>query len=302
MIKLRVAALQAPNQKYPGPFTKEKNVQWTADQIVKLANYHPDVICLAEVFAQTGFEGSLVDHAEPVPGPTVETMSKLAKDHGLAIVCPLIEKRGEVFYNTAVVIDQTGEIAGQYDKIHPTEGELESGILPGTVDPTIIELCGVKTAYQICFDANWPVDWMNQKLAGAQLIFFCSAFSAGSLLPSYAAVLRIPIVAATICRDCRIYDRLGQLIGHQTVYHDFALADVIIDQPVFHLDGQQEQLEAIRKCETDVNVVTFDGNGTWSVVGTNDPKYLQGVKDRYKLLDVDEYLARAEKAQDQARK
>ena len=302
MIKLRIAALQGPCQKYRGEPTKAKNVEWTVDQIRSLSRYGLDIICLPEVFSLVGLEHPTAEQVEPVPGPTTETMMKLAKEFGAAIVCPVIENRRGEYYNTAVVIDEKGTIVGQYDKIHPTEPEMEKGVVPGKVQPTVIDLCGVKTAYQICFDANWTQDWLNLKSAGAQLVFFCSWFSAGTILNGLAIVLRLPIVAATVAPHCRILDRVGQLLAHQGPDFDFARADVLINQPVFHLDFFGDTVDAIRRDERNVGVFNFNGNGIWSLVGTGDPQVLQSIIDKYDLIDVDDYLLRAERKQDEGRR
>ena len=302
MIKLRIAALQGPYRKYTGEPSREKNVEWTMDRIRSLGRYRLDVIALPEVFSLVGLEHPTANQVEPVPGPTTETMMKLAKEYGTAIVCPVIETRGGVYYNTAVVIDEKGTIVGQYDKIHPTEPEMEKGVAAGKSAPTVIELCGVKTGYQICFDANWTQDWLNLKTAGAELIFFCSWFSAGTILDGLAIVLRLPIVAATVVPHCRILDRVGQLLAHQGPDFDFARADVLINQPVFHLDFLCDAVDAIRRDERAVNVFTYNGNGLWTLVGTDDVRVLQSVIDKYDVIDVDEYLRRAERKQDEARR
>lgn len=301
MVKIRIVTLQGPDKKYDGPVSYEKNVEWTVARIRTLGDYRPDVICLTEVFTWVGLELPTPDRAEPVPGPTTETMMTLAREVGSAIICPLIEQREGDSYNTAVVIDSSGRIVGRYDKIRPTETELERGIVPGRDEPTVIDLCGVKTGYQICFDANWTGQWLDLKRAGAQVIFFCSAFSAGTLLNGLATVLRVPVAAATITHHCRILDRVGRLLAHQTPYHDHAMADVVIDQPLCHLDFQWDKMEAIRREDKDVSIFTFDGNGTFELVGSRDPSVLQSVIEKHGLLDVDDYLRRAERAQDRAR-
>jgi beta-ureidopropionase len=299
MRKIRIAALQGPDGKVPGPVTVEKNVARTVEKIRELARLRVDIVCLAEVFSTVGLPLNPAGDAEPVPGPLTRRMAGLARELDLAIICPLVERRSGKFYNTAVMINRSGKMVGKYDKIHPIVEEIEGGIVPGKLSPTVVNLDGIKVAGQICFDANWPEDWMNQKKAGAQIIFFCSAFSAGTLLQSYATVLNVPVVAATWCRHCRIYDRTGRQIAHQTPYFDYAMADVLVGQPLFHLDRQWDKLEKIRKNHLELSTEVFDGEGRWTITG--EPKAVQKVIDKYDLLDIDDYLMRAQKKQDTAR-
>jgi predicted amidohydrolase len=300
MRKVRIAALQGPMDKIPGPVTIEKNVAWTEERIRKLASFRVEIVCLAEIFNTVGTGLKAGEDAEGVPGPLTRRMAGLARELKMAIICPLHERRGGKIYNTSVVIDKSGRIVGKYDKIHPVVEEIEEGIVPGKLAPTVISLEGIKIAGQICFDANWPEDWLNQKKAGAQVIFFSSAFSAGTLLQSLATILNVPVVASTWCPHCRIYDRTGKQIAHQTPYFDYAMADVLVDQPLFHLDRQWDKLEKIRKNHPELSTEVFDGEGRWTITG--DPKAVQKVIKKYDLLDIDDFLAGAQKKQDAARK
>ena len=68
-----------------------------------------DIACLPEELAGT--------KAAPVPGPTTQAVGRLAKQYGMYVVCPIREQAGKEQYNTAVLIDRQGEIAGRYRKI-----------------------------------------------------------------------------------------------------------------------------------------------------------------------------------------
>ncbi|NLE30070.1 MAG: carbon-nitrogen hydrolase family protein [Phycisphaerae bacterium] len=302
MRQWRIAALQSTWEKHVEPACVEKNLEWTVQKIRELKQYSVEVVCLAEIFATCNLAEQPARSAQDREGNIVQTMLATAKELQMAILCPLYEKRDHRIYNTVIVIDKTGQIVESYDKIHPTEDEMDRGIVPGKTEPTVIELEGVKIGCQICFDANWPGDWLALKHAGARMIFFCSAFSAGTLLQGYATILGLPIIAATSCRDCRIYDRTGAMIAHQSPYYDFVFADVLIDQPLFHLDYQFEVLDCIRRDHPEIGTNVFNGEGRWTFDGVRDPKVFQNLIDHYKLLDVDAYLTRAQEKQDQMRR
>ena len=97
------------------------------DQKIKLALEHletagqkgVDIACLPEEFA--GITPELVT------GPTVSAVAALAKKHGMYVVCPIREQAGEEQYNTAVLLDRQGRVAGQYRKVFVFWGE---GLLP----------------------------------------------------------------------------------------------------------------------------------------------------------------------------
>ena len=294
MKRIRIASLQtAATPPSDGKSLTDHNLSWTIEQIKKLAGYGVQLVCLPEAFIFGGLDAFPEDHAELIEGKTLTAIRAIASQLEIAVLCPIIEKEDKHCFNTAFFIGDGGSIIGKYRKIHPTEFELKDGIMPGDDMPTIIEWKGMKIGVQICFDANWPQDWINLKRAGAEIIFFCSAFSAGKLLESYATLLRIPVVAATWCPHCRIYDRCGRIMAHQSPYYPYAIADMLIKQPLFHLDFQTDKVETIRRQHSDISVDIHNGEGTWTIAG-ND---LGSIINEHQLIDVDDYFVRAEIAQ-----
>lgn len=66
---------------------------------------------------------------DALSGPTVTTLRQTARDTGLILVAPIFEHdpRSGRRFNTAVVIDESGEILGRYRKTHIPVGENEQG-------------------------------------------------------------------------------------------------------------------------------------------------------------------------------
>src|SRR2546421_8659379 len=76
-----------------------------------------DIVCLPEFSAAPVVDSKFV--SESVPGPATEAFGALAERHKMYVIIPLLEKTtDEKQYNTAVVIDRTGQIIGQYRKTH----------------------------------------------------------------------------------------------------------------------------------------------------------------------------------------
>src|SRR5579859_7028610 len=82
------------------------------------------IICLQEIFYGPYFcaeqQTCWYDFTEKIPdGPTIKRMQELARRHHMAIIVPIYEIENEgVFYNTAAVIDNTGQYLGKYRKNH----------------------------------------------------------------------------------------------------------------------------------------------------------------------------------------
>jgi N-carbamoylputrescine amidase len=59
------------------------------------------------------------DIAETIPGPTTETMAKIAKELGIVLIVPLFERQAKgVYRNSAAIIDADGSLLGVYRKMH----------------------------------------------------------------------------------------------------------------------------------------------------------------------------------------
>lgn len=72
----------------------------------------PDLVCLPEC-AFTGYlyeEGDFRRFAEPIPGPTVEEMARVAQKHQVYLCFGLLERTSKGVYNSAVLLDRQGRV------------------------------------------------------------------------------------------------------------------------------------------------------------------------------------------------
>jgi len=57
--------------------------------------------------------------AEPVPGPSTDILSAVAKEAGVVVIASLFEKRAQgLYHNTTAVLDADGSYLGKYRKMH----------------------------------------------------------------------------------------------------------------------------------------------------------------------------------------
>ena len=106
-------------------------VSSTLARLDQAASFHPDIACLPELFTRKA--------AEAVPGPTTERLGTWARTHSSYVLFGMKTKMGGKVYNSAILIDRQGRIAGQYNKIHPTENELQEGTHPGDTELRVFE-------------------------------------------------------------------------------------------------------------------------------------------------------------------
>ncbi len=128
-----------------------------------------DVILLPEGITVVGTGKSYADVAEAVPGPTTKKLGELAVRKKAWVVAGVYEREGRLIYNTAVLIDRNGQLAGRYRKVYIPREELEGGITPGSEFPVFQADFG-KVGMMICWDVQYADPARGLALRGAELI------------------------------------------------------------------------------------------------------------------------------------
>lgn len=165
------------------------NLGRTLELVRMAAEMEARVICLQELFHLPWFprtsspEG--FSYAETIEGEVIRTLQETARRHGVVLVCPIFEKTAAgSFYNTAVVIDQRGEILGKYRKNHVPHFpfyEERYYFKPGDLGFPVFKTDFGTLGVQISWDNFFPEGVRILALRGAHIIL---APTAGAFLES----------------------------------------------------------------------------------------------------------------------
>src|SRR2546430_4692135 len=101
----------------------DANLKKAVAKIAEAAAAGAHLVCLPELFRSQYFaqreDPELFDLAEPVPGPSTEALGKAAKQAGVGVIAPVVERRAAgLYHNSAAVIDADGRVVGVYRQIH----------------------------------------------------------------------------------------------------------------------------------------------------------------------------------------
>jgi predicted amidohydrolase len=154
----------------PRGTTSQKNLELYAGFIREAGRLGLDIVCLPELITVVGTGKRSFEVAEPIPGPASDYLGGAAKDARVWVVAGLAEKSGEEIYNTAVLLNREGKVAGKYRKVHLPREEWKEGIVPGH-DYPVFETDFGKVAIQICYDWFFPESHANFALRGAEILF-----------------------------------------------------------------------------------------------------------------------------------
>ena len=161
----------------------DENRQRAAALVEDAAGRGAGIVCLPELFQSQYFcqreDIRLFDLAETVPGPTTETLGKVAKARGVVVVAPLFERRAPgVYHNSAAVIDADGQVVGLYRKMHIPDDPAyyeKFYFTPGDLGFRAFDTQVGRIATLICWDQWYPEGARLAALQGPSILFYPTA-------------------------------------------------------------------------------------------------------------------------------
>ena len=229
---------------------KKKNLEKALEKIEKAAKQRAQIILLPELFNTEYFpwwrDKKYFDYAEPMPGPTTEAISEVAKKYGTYIIAPFYEEEGPgIYYNSAALIGKKGELIGKQRKMHiPAIKSIEKYYFkPSEANYPIFNTDYARIGICICYDRLFPEVMRALTLNGAEIIFnpICGTIFPGvSTLDTRALENGVFIVAA---------NRVGEEGGHR-----YSGASMVIDPEGITIERADDKEQILIK-EIDVTRV-----------------------------------------------
>ncbi|MGB7096407.1 MAG: carbon-nitrogen hydrolase family protein, partial [Anaerolineales bacterium] len=158
----------------------EKGLSWLEKAVVE---YEAELVVFPETVT-TGYDTGLSaeelwDLVDEAPGRITQAIQAKAKALGVYVVWPSYRRagpRGDV-YNSAILIDSNGDIAGIYDKTHPAPWERKDGggwaLVGERADVFNTPLGDIGMI--ICYDGDFPELSRLLAVKGAEIIIRVSA-------------------------------------------------------------------------------------------------------------------------------
>lgn len=150
--------------------TLRDNLQFMADVLDQAGREKPDAILLTEFFPERGVSGTAHDRSEAIPGPVTDVLARKAREYHSYIILSMLELDDGKTYDTAVLMDRQGQVAGKYRKTHLPLAEVEDGETPGNEYPVFDTDFG-RIGILICWDFFFPEPIRIMRLEGAEIVF-----------------------------------------------------------------------------------------------------------------------------------
>lgn len=254
----------------------KQNVLELADAIKEASQQGAELVVLQELhnslyFCQVESTDNF-DLAEPIPGPSTEFYSQVARECGVVLVTSLFERRAAgLYHNTAVVFEKDGSIAGKYRKMHIPDDPAyyeKFYFTPGDLGFHPIQTSVGRLGVQVCWDQWYPEGARLMALQGAELLIYPTAIGWESSdtpeeqqrqLTAWQTVQRghavangIPVIAVNRCGHEE--DPSGQTNGIQFWGHSFVagpqgefLAEAGTEPTTLLVDVDMKRCENVRR-------------------------------------------------------
>ncbi len=161
----------------------EENLARAISRVEEAARAGAGVVCLPELFRSQYFcqreDAASFDLAETVPGPTTDTLSKVARAAGVVVIAPVFERRAAgLYHNSVVILDADGRLAALYRKMHIPDDPAyyeKFYFTPGDLGFRATDTRAGRLGTLICWDQWYPEAARLVALQGAQVIFYPTA-------------------------------------------------------------------------------------------------------------------------------
>jgi hypothetical protein len=253
-----------------------------------------DIACLPEEFAGT--------QAEPVPGPTTKAVARLAKKYNMYVICPIREQAADEQYNTAVLIDRKGKVAGYYRKVFVFWGE---GLHLSREGVKAFDTDFGRISILTCFDLNFAELWRQCDALDVDIVFWPSAYGGGSPLNAYAILYHYYIVPVGAGNIIDITGKTFENIEKPNPKQFIATLD--LDRAFAHYDFNRQKVEkmlAEHKGEIKIERKLSDEDlAPWWLFKALKPGVsVRGLLKKYEIETLREYQHRSRKQINEARK
>ena len=276
--------------------TQEELIQYTVEKVDELANSSTDLICLSEeILLCTG------DSNNPNWKQNNQRMLEILQEKALSmktnIVCNLEEPSSKYLdksYNTAYLINRSGEITGRYRKNYITHRARAGRGLAGSEVP-VFDLDIGKIGFAICFDIAWQKIWGEMADKGAELVVWPSAYPGGNLLNAYAACHMYHVVSSVWSGNSRIIDSTGRTVAESAAWDGLAMATVDLGMEIFDADFHlyDRYCNAVSEIRSDlgskVDIKVYYEEDMFTL-SSNDPEWpMDRIKKEYGLTSYKDY-------------
>lgn len=246
--KVRLASLRYRPQNAAGGEANVRALVKVASEELKEA----DLIVFGEAITVVGSTKVYAEVAEAADGPSAKILGELARAKHAYVVAGILEREGNSIYNTAILLDRQGRLAGKYRKVYLPREEVERGLRPGSTFP-VFETDFGKLGLMICYDVFFSEAAKSLAMAGAEVIAM-PIWGGNEILAQARSVEgRLFLVASGYDHPTYIQDPNGQRLSEAPLNGSIAYAEVDLNRRYREAFLGDMKARRMRETRTEVN-------------------------------------------------
>jgi hypothetical protein len=239
----------------------------------------------------------------------LSSLANLARGNNMYILIGLNKQITDTTHvNSAFLFDRTGGIAFCYEKMYPYWSEYDrkdSLLIPGR-QATFADTDFGRVSATICFDANFPDLWQSIADLDVDLVFFTSAYSAGSQLSAHAKNHHYVIVTSTQKPDFAVYDIDGKEVTYSRHKHNQILISrthIDVDRIICHHNFNRDKIfKMLREHPGKIELEHDYDREEWCVLRSISPEVsARELCSQYGIEKLRDYKRRSKKHSDSLR-
>jgi predicted amidohydrolase len=215
-MELRIASLAVKSE----PWALDRNVKSIGKLVLDASKEGASIVCTPELALQgyflpeRGKEEEYHAIAEPLDGPHILELSKLALEQEIYLAIGFLEIFEGKMFNSMGLLNPSGKCEGVYRKVHL--GKEESKYFYAGDQFQVFETAYGKIGLMTCFDRQFPETTRSLSLKGARLILNASAGGYGEwnqAMMRTRAYENKAYILFSHPMECFVVDPFGDIIG-----------------------------------------------------------------------------------------
>ena len=156
-------------------------------------------------------------------------LGELARRRSSYVAAGIYEREGPAIYNTAVLIDRAGNLAGKYRKVYLPREEVEAGLTPGSDYPVFSTDFGT-VGMMICYDVFFADPARALATKGAELIVMPIWGGDETLAKARAIENKVFLIASGYDHPTYVMDPDGERLAVAEKRGDAAIATIDLNK------------------------------------------------------------------------
>lgn len=284
--------------------THDGNPQKMVDEVIgywkgelnKVLPFHPDLIVLTEACDRPGGLSSNEQFAyyKVRKNQVQDFFASVAKENHCYIAFGMKREDNGIWWNSCIILDREGKVAGIYNKNFPTIHEMDQ--IQASNETPIIQCDFGRVACAICFDLNFDELRVRYETLHPDIILFPSMYHGGLEQAKWAFSCKSFFVCSHGFKTApsEIRNPLGEVIASSTNYYNYAVATINLDRKVVHLDDNWAKLDALRKkYGKDVTIHDPGLIGSVLITSEKDGISVEDMVKEFKIEDTESYFNRS---------